>query len=97
VIRKYGEIGIGHWATHDTDVIPTGALGTDRQAETVARLQKTLTDSDVKCSMVTTETFYHAVWAASPAAEAPAVREYAKFRVQNTVEIGHDVGASFAV
>src|SRR5579863_6686325 len=97
VIRRYGEIGIGYWTTHDTDVIPTDALGTDRQSEIVGRLQKALAASDVKCSMVTTETFYHAVWAASPAAEAPAVREYAKFRVQNTVEIGHELGASFAV
>src|SRR5258708_29569849 len=30
-------------------------------------------------------------------AEAPAVREYAKFRVRNTVEIGHELGASYAV
>ena len=47
--------------------------------------------------MVTAETFHHAVWAASPAAEAPQVREYAKFRVRNTVDIGHELGASFAV
>ena len=47
--------------------------------------------------MVTTETFHHAVWAASPAAEAPEVREYASFRVRNTVDIGHELGASFAV
>src|SRR5579862_1576329 len=26
VIREYDKIGIGHWATHDTDVIPTAAL-----------------------------------------------------------------------
>ena len=97
IIRKYGELGIGHWTTHDTDVIPTEALGKEGQCEIVARIQKVLRDSNVKCSMVTTETFYHAVWAASPAAEAPAVREYAKFRVQNTVEIGHELGASFAV
>lgn len=97
VIRKYGEIGIGYWTTHDTDVIPTEGLGKDVQSETVARLQKSLTDNNVKCSMVTTETFYHAVWAASPAAEAPAVREYASFRVRNTVDIGHELGASFAV
>src|ERR1043165_5537162 len=32
VIRKYAEIGIGYWTTHDTDVIPTDAIGTDRQA-----------------------------------------------------------------
>src|SRR5215469_13754601 len=32
-----------------------------------------------------------------PAAEAPEVREYAKFRVRNTVEIGHELGARFAV
>jgi len=97
VIRRYGEIGIGYWSTHDTDVIPTEALGTGRQAEIVARIGKTLAENGLKCSMVTTETFYHAVWAASPAAEDPAVREYAKFRVCNTVEMGHELGAGFAV
>jgi xylose isomerase len=97
VIRQYGKIGIGYWTTHDTDVIATDALGTGKQAETIARIQKALADNGLKCSMVTTETFYHAVWAASPAAEAPAVRDYAKFRVQNTVDIGHELGASFAV
>jgi xylose isomerase len=33
---RYAEIGIGHWTTHDTDVIPTEALGKDRQKEIVA-------------------------------------------------------------
>ncbi|HWC97792.1 MAG TPA: TIM barrel protein [Candidatus Sulfopaludibacter sp.] len=97
IIRKYGEIGIGWWTTHDTDVIPTEALGRVGQAEIVGRIKKALAEHNVQCSMVTTETFHHAVWAASPAAEAPAVREYAKFRVQNTVDIGHELGASFAV
>jgi xylose isomerase len=97
IIRHYGEIGIGHWTTHDTDVIPTEDLGTERQAATVAKIQKALAANGVKCSMVTTETFHHAVWAASPAAEAPAVREYAKFRVSNTVDVGHELGAGFAV
>src|SRR5579859_5786603 len=36
IIRKYAEIGIGYWATHDSDVIPTEAMGTDRQSEIVA-------------------------------------------------------------
>src|SRR5258706_10212653 len=97
IIRKFGELGIGHWATHDTDVIPTEALGTDRQAEIVASIKAALARNNVACSMVTTETFFHAVWAGGPAAEAPAVREYAKFRVRNTVDIGHELGASFAV
>ena len=97
VIRRYSEIGIGHWTTHDTDVIPTEALGRDQQAEIVGRIGKTLADHGVRCSMVTTETFYHAVWAGSPAAESPEVREYAKFRVKNTVDIGHALGAGFAV
>ncbi len=97
IIRKYSEIGIGYWTTHDSDVIPTEAMGTDRQHEVVADIQKTLRENGVQCSMVTTETFHHAVWAASPAAEAPQVREYAKFRVRNTVDIGHELGASFAV
>lgn len=97
VIRKYAEIGIGYWTTHDTDVIPTGALGTDRQWEIVARIKKALGDHGLKCSMVTSDTFYHAVWAAGPAAESPAVREYAKFRVQNVVDVGHELGASFVV
>ena len=97
VIRKLGELGIGHWTTHDTDVIPTKDLGTSRQAEIVAGIKKSLADNGVKCSMVTTETFHHAVWAAGPAAESSDVREYAKYRVRNTVDIGHELGASFAV
>ena len=97
IIRRYGEIGIGHWATHDTDVIPTEALGKDAQWEIVARIEKALAQNGVKCSMVTTETFYHAVWAGGPAAEAPGVRDYAKFRVRNTVDLGHHLGAGFAV
>jgi xylose isomerase len=97
VIRRYAEIGIGYWATHDTDVIPTEALGTDRQTEIVARIGKALQENGVQCSMVTTETFYHAVWAASPAAESKQVRDYAAFRVCNTVDIGHELGAQFAV
>lgn len=97
IIRRYGEIGIGHWATHDTDVIPAGVLGTEEQWGVVERIKKALNDSGVKCSMVTTETFHHAVWAASPAAEAPEVREYARYRMKNTVKIGHELGAQFVV
>jgi xylose isomerase len=97
VIRRYAEIGIGYWTTHDTDVIPTDAIGTDRQAEIVGRIKETLKKYGLACSMVTTETFYHAVWAASPAAESPQVRQYAAWRLQNTVRVGHELGAQFAV
>src|SRR5271156_537605 len=64
VIRQYARIGIGHWCTHDTDVIPTAGLGKDQQAEIVARIQSALEQNALQCSMVTTETFFHAVWAA---------------------------------
>src|SRR6185369_14967665 len=39
VIRHYSEIGIGYWCTHDTEVIPTDALGTDKQTEIVAGIK----------------------------------------------------------
>src|SRR5579871_4602257 len=39
VIRRYGEIGIGWWCTHDTDVIPTEGLGNDQQAAIVGRIK----------------------------------------------------------
>jgi xylose isomerase len=97
VIREYAKIGIGFWTTHDTDVIPTEALGKDKQWSIVDRISKNLKKHGLKCSMVTTETFFHAVWAASPAAESPQVREYAAFRVKNTVDLGHELGAQFAV
>ena len=97
VIRHYGELGIGYWCTHDTDVIPTEAIGKQQQADIVGRIKAELAANNVNCSMVTTETFHHAVWAAGPAAESPEVREYAKYRVRNTVDIGHELGASFAV
>jgi xylose isomerase len=97
VIEQWERLGIGYWTTHDTDVIPTSALGTDRQWEIVAEIAAALRKHGVACSMVTTETFHHAVFAASPAAESPEIREYAAFRVQNTVRIGHELGAQFAV
>jgi xylose isomerase len=97
VIRKYAEIGIGYWSTHDTDVIPTNALGKDAQWEIMERIKESLAQNGMQCSMVTAETFHHAVWAAGPAAESPGVREYGKFRVRNTVDIGHALGAQFAV
>lgn len=97
VIRELGKVGVGHWTTHDSDVIPAEHLGTDRQNEIIGNIQKTLQSNDVKCSMVTTETFYHEVFAAGPAAESPEIREYSAFRVRNTVDIGHELGASYAV
>jgi len=97
VIRKLGEIGIRYWTTHDTDVGPTVAIATDRQAEIADKIKAALAANDMQCSMVTAETFHHAVWAASPAAEAPEVREYAKFRLRNAVDFAHELGASFAV
>jgi xylose isomerase len=78
-------------------VIPTAALGTDEQWEIVGRIRQALAKSGLECSMVTAETFHHAVWAAGPAAESQGVRDYAKFRVCNTVDIGHELGARFAV
>ena len=37
------------------------------------------------------------VFATSPASESPEIRKYAAWRVCNTVEIGHELGAKFAV
>lgn len=97
VMREYARIGIGYWCSHDTDVIPPEHIGKDEQHAIVARIKRSLADTGLKCSMVTTETFHGAVWAAGPAAESPSVRDYAAFRVKNTVEIGHELGAEFAV
>ncbi|MBI4904438.1 MAG: hypothetical protein HY820_12425 [Acidobacteria bacterium] len=97
VIRHYGELGIGHWATHDTDVIPADVLMTGEQDAIVERIDMALRNNGVACSMVTTETFHHAVFAGGPAAESPHVREYAAARLANTVNIGHRLGARYAV
>src|SRR6202158_6404672 len=42
IIQKYAEIGIGYWTRHDTDVIPTDAIGKDAQADIVGRIKKAL-------------------------------------------------------
>lgn len=97
VIREFGRIGIGHWTTHDSDVIAAEDLGTDRQAAEIERIRSALAENGVACSMVTTETFFNAVFAAGPAPEAPELREYVRFRVRNTVDIGHELGARYAV
>lgn len=97
IIEEYAKIGIGYWCTHDTDVIPTDALGTAKQDEIVSAIGNALKKNGLACSMVTTETFNNPVWAASSAPEAPQVREYCAWRVENTVEIGHILGAQYAV
>jgi xylose isomerase len=97
VIAKWGELGIQCWCTHDSDVIPYSDILSDRQDAVVERIRKALDRHGVKCSMVTTETFHHPVFANSGAAEQPAIREYATRRVRNTVKIGHELGAQFAV
>lgn len=97
VIEEYARIGIGHWCTHDTDVIPSTSVMKDEQWEIVGRIKASLQKNGVQCSMVTTETFHHAVFAGGPAAEAPEVRAYAAERLKNTVHIGHELGASYAV
>lgn len=97
VIRNLDEIGVPCWATHDSDVIPADDLLTDRQWEIVERIRKALDNHGVRCSMVTCETFFHPVFAASAAAEAPEVRRYGARRLQNTVDIGHALGAGYAV
>lgn len=97
VIREYGKIGIPYWTTHDTDVIPSDALGTAKQDQIVAAIGRALAENGLRCSMVTTETFHHEVFASSPASESPEIRKYASWRVCNTVDIGHELGAQFAV
>lgn len=97
VIAKYADIGIGYWCTHDTDVLPYSALGNAQQDEIVGQIAASLKKHGLQCSMVTTETFHHAVFAGGPAGEQPEVRDYAKWRLRNTVKIGHELGASYVV
>ena len=97
VIRHYEELGIPYWTTHDTDVIPTNDLMSGAQGEILGRIKTALDKHGIRCSMVTCETFFHPVWAASAAAESPEVRRYAARRLQNVVDIGHELGAQFAV
>jgi xylose isomerase len=60
-MEQFHKIGIGYWCTHDTDVIATNDIGTARQDATVDRIKVALKKNGLKCSMVTTETFHHAV------------------------------------
>src|ERR1041384_7746808 len=54
VIREFGKLGIANWCTHDSDVIPTPALGSDRQAKIVEKIKAALEENGVKSSRVTT-------------------------------------------
>ena len=95
VMRHFAEIGIGYWTTHDTDVIRTEDLMTNRQTEIIAGLKRSLAENGLRCSMVTCETFFNPVWSAGPAAESPEIRVYAAERLKNVVRIGHELGAQF--
>src|SRR5947208_9137892 len=52
VMRRFAEIGIGYWTTHDTDVIPTEAIGKPQQAEIVERLAEAAKTNALKWSML---------------------------------------------
>src|SRR5438270_555275 len=54
VMRRFAEIGIAYWTTHDTDVIPTEAIGKPQQAEIVGRIKQSLAATGLKCSMLPT-------------------------------------------
>ena len=97
VIRHFAEIGIGWWTTHDTDILSTTQLMTEKQDEVLDGILGSLKQYGVRCSMVTGETFFSPVWAASPAGEQPEVRAYAARRLENVVNIGHKLGARFVV
>jgi len=97
VIARLAEIGIGWWCTHDTDIVPTNQMMTDRQKEILDGILSALKRNGVQCSMVTGETFHHPVWTAGPAGEQPEVRAYAMRRLENVVEIGHKLAAQFIV
>ncbi len=97
VIKHFAEIGIGWWTTHDTDVISANELMTPKQDEILDGIERSLKEHGVQCSMVTCETFFSPVWAASPAGEQPEVRAYAARRLENVVTIGHKLGAQFVV
>ncbi len=77
--------------------MPVQALGNEQQVEIVERIKKALASNGMKCSTVTTETFFNAAFAAGPAAEAPKVRRYSAWRFENTIRIGHQLGAEFTV
>ena len=96
VIRNLGELGILCWTAHDTDVIATEDLLTGCQWEIVARINKALGEHGVKCSVVTCEAFFHPVFVASATAEASEVRQHAARRLENSLDIGHELGAEFA-
>lgn len=97
VIRHFSEIGIGWWTSHDTDIISSDQLMTDKQDEILDGIERSLKQHGIQCSMVTGETFFGPVWAGSPAGEQPEVRAYAARRLENVVEIGHRLDAQFIV
>src|SRR5580693_8027125 len=48
VIEEYAKIGIGHWTTHDTDVIPNDALFKEPQEMIVDRIKAALGTNGLK-------------------------------------------------
>ena len=91
------KIGIGYWATHDTDVIPTEALGKDEQAAIVERIRTALEGKRPGVFHGHRRDVLPRRVGRRPAAEAPEVRQYAAWRLANAVRIGHELGAKFAV
>ena len=82
---------------HDNDIIPFGASAKQRD-EIVRDLKKVMSDTGIKATMATTNTFYHPVFKDGAFTSTdPAVRLFATQKVMHCIDLGAEMGAGVFV
>ena len=82
---------------HDNDIIPFGASAKQRD-EIVRDLKKVMSDTGIKATMATTNTFYHPVFKDGAFTSTdPAVRLFATQKVMHCIDLGAEMGAGVCV
>ena len=82
---------------HDNDIVPLGASAKQRD-EIVRDIKKVMSDTGIKCTIGTTNTFHHPVFKDGAFTSTdPAVRLYTTQKVMNCIDLSADMGAEIFV
>ena len=97
MLRGLADIGVYGVSFHDDDLMTFGASESQRRAELDA-FKKDLDETGLKCTMATTNLFYHPVFKDGAfTSNDPHVRRYAIQKVMRNLDVAAELGAPIYV
>jgi xylose isomerase len=96
-IKELGKRNVYGFNFHDDDLIPFGA-NLQARNKIIRETKKAMKDYDIKCSMATTNLFFHRVFKDGAfTSHDPRVRAFALQKVMKNIDLGVELGAKIYV